>query len=468
MLNRNINPDDTICAISTPTGIGGIAVARVSGPDTFQIIDRCWKGINLSETHSHTAHLGHIIDHETNQPLDQVVLTIYRGPHSFTGQDVAEIACHGSTFIQQRLLEVLIHAGARLATAGEFTRRAVMAGRLDLAQAEAVADLINAHSQRAAQLALSQLRGQLSQRLNNLHDQLIHFAALLELELDFSEEDVEFADRGQLLELARNIDTEISRLIQSFQAGNAIRNGLPIAIVGAPNAGKSTLLNALLADQRALVSNIAGTTRDTIEDTLTINGILLRLIDTAGLHHTTDTIESLGIQRTQETIQRAQIIIWVVDGTAPAQSTQQARQHILTPDLSEKKLLILCNKSDHPDFHPEIINALRSELPQDTEILHISAHNNNHILQVTQTIATLAEQLTTTADVAVANARHHEALVAARQSLERVIEALQTGISADLVALDLRQVTYHLGQITGQITTETILSEIFAKFCIGK
>jgi len=458
--------DDTICAISTPAGSGGIAVARVSGSRAVQIVSRLWQGSDIAAMDSHTAHYGHIAD-ANGQLLDEVVLTLFRAPRSYTGEDVIELACHGSVWIQQQLLAALVEAGCRMARAGEFTRRAFANGRMDLTQAEAVADVIAARSQAAHHVALNHLRGNFSGRLRELRDRLLRFVSLIELELDFSEEDVNFADRAEVLALAEEIRAEVSRLADSFRQGNAIRNGVPVAIVGQANAGKSTLLNALLRDDRALVSDIAGTTRDTIEDTITLQGVLFRFIDTAGLRSTNDQIEQMGIERSYRAIDKADIVLWLIDASAPTATAEALARDIL-PRCAGKRLIAIVNKSDiaNPDAATD---ALRALLPADTTLLSGSAKNTADVARIEDAITAAAALPTIGEDaVLVTNARHYEALTRAGEALDRAINALRDGISGDLLSPDIRDTLDALGEITGEITTDNILGEIFAHFCIGK
>ena len=465
--------EDTICAISTPPGRGGIAVARISGRDAITITAKCWRGIDLNTAASHTAHFGRIIDTTaTDCPiLDEVVLTIFRGPHSFTGEDVVEISCHGSTYIQQQLLNVLIGCGCRIATAGEFTRRAFANGRLDLSQAEAVADVIASSSRAAHRIAISQMRGAFSQQLQQLRDQLLQFVSLMELELDFSEEEVEFADRSRLLQLATDIQRVIDRLAGSFAMGNAIKNGVPVAIVGETNAGKSTLLNLLLGDDRAIVSDIHGTTRDVIEDTIAIDGILYRFIDTAGIRDTADTIESMGIERTFRKIDDAAIVLWVIDGTASADDLAALSAKILAHCSADKSLIAVVNKDDAIDKpqRDAISSTLHEILPQGARLINISARahaNIDSLLAALRHAASLPDN--DLGEVVVTNARHYQALCQASQAISRAIDGLRQGISGDFVSQDIRECMHYLGEITGRITTTDILTQIFSHFCIGK
>ncbi len=455
--------NDTICAVSTPQGRGGIAVIRVSGPQALDIVGQRWQGKPLADMKTHTVHLGHIVD-TNGDMLDQAVLTIYRAPNSFTGEDVVELACHGSTWIQQQVIQTLIDAGCRHATAGEFTRRAFANGRMDLSQAEAVADVIEAQSRAAHHVAMNQMRGRYSDELKALRDKLLHFTALIELELDFSEEDVTFADRSEVTTLARDIHALISRLADSYRDGNAIRNGMPVAIVGQTNAGKSTLLNALLRDDRALVSNIHGTTRDTIEDTVVMGGTLYRFIDTAGIRQSSDAVEQMGIMRTWQAIDKANIVLWVVDVT----SADTSMAHSILDHCKGKALIVILNKTDLDDDV-----AARSELndllPEGIPVVAISAKRESDIEALRDLIVKNAALPDVENDaVIVTNARHYQALTRARDAIARAIDGLEKGLSGDLLDQDIRECLHWLGEITGEITTDNILGEIFSHFCVGK
>ena len=455
---------DTICAVSTPHGMGGIAVIRVSGDDALSIVQQRWRGKSIAEMDSHTAHLGHILDSQ-GEILDEAVLTLFRAPNSFTGEDVVEISCHGSMWIQQQVVSTLIDAGCRAATGGEFTQRAFANGKMDLSQAEAIADVIASQSRASHHVAMNQMRGAFSRQLSTLRSQLLQFVSLIELELDFSEEDVTFADRERLTTLATNIKSVIDSLAQSYQAGNAIKNGLPVAIVGPTNAGKSTLLNTLLGDDRALVSDIKGTTRDVIEDTIVMGGTLLRFIDTAGIRESSDVIESMGIERSFQKMDEARIVLWVVDATAPIAEIDefyaQIKQH-----CHDKAVIAVVNKIDTGDALP-IVEKLKL---LDVKIAEISAREGTGIEQLKQDIITAAAlpQVTDENAVIVTNARHYHALVRASEAIDRTLQGLSTGISGDLLSQDIRECMHYLGEITGEISTDDILGEIFAHFCIGK
>ena len=457
---------DTICAVSTPHGMGGIAVIRVSGDDALNLVQQRWQGKPLAEMASHTAHLGHIIDSQ-GEILDEVVLTLFRAPQSFTGEDVVELSCHGSMWIQQQVVATLIDAGCRAATGGEFTQRAFANGKMDLSQAEAIADVIASQSRASHHVAMNQMRGAFSRQLSTLRSQLLQFVSLIELELDFSEEDVTFADRERLTTLATSIKNVIDSLANSYQAGNAIKNGLPVAIVGPTNAGKSTLLNTLLGDDRALVSDIKGTTRDVIEDTIVMGGTLIRFIDTAGIRESQDVIESMGIERSFKKMDEARIVLWVVDASAPVDEVEdfyvQIQQH-----CRDKAVMAVVNKVDAACAFG--VEKVLRKLDHGIKTVEVSARDGAGIERLKQEIieAAALPQVNDDNAVIVTNARHYHALVRASEALGRTLQGLESGLSGDLVSQDIRECMHYLGEITGEISTDDILGEIFAHFCIGK
>ena len=451
------NSDDTICAISTAPGTGGIAVARVSGHSAITIVSKIWKGKNLNDVASHSAHLGIVYD-SNGEILDEAVATVFRNPNSFTGEDVVELSIHGSRWIQSQLIQSLITAGCRMALPGEFTRRAFAAGRLDLAQAEAVADVISSSSKAAHRMAMSQMRGAFSKKIDAMRDELVQLASLLELELDFSEEDVEFASRNRLLEIADTLSAQLKRAAASFRAGQAIKDGIPVAIVGNTNAGKSSLLNALVEDDRAIVSDIHGTTRDVVEDTIEIGEYLIRFQDTAGLRQTEDPIEQLGIERSHSVASAANIVIYVVDSSIASNPEETARE---LPHID----IIVANKTDLPQ---QFDSATWQKVYPTATILPCSARNGKGIDTLRQTICDLLRADTSEDDIIVANARHAQSLAEAAANLEALSAALRNGIPTDLAAQDLRAAIHHLSTITGTITTPEILQNIFKNFCIGK
>lgn len=453
-------PDsDTIVAPATAPGQAALAVLRLSGPQAIAIADTLWRGKSLAQADSHTAHLGTVLDSRGLQ-LDQAVAVVYRAPRSFTGQDSVELTIHGSMYVRRELLNTLIKAGARLAEPGEFTRRAFLGGRLDLSQAEAVADIIAAESRAANDIAQSQLQGKFAGRIQQLRQQLIDIASLLELELDFAEEDLEFADRTLLTQLATQARDEIRRLLQSFRTGDAIMRGIPVAIVGAPNAGKSSLLNALLGHDRAIVSDVPGTTRDTIEETLHLGDHLFRFIDTAGLRASTDAVERIGIDRARAAIASARIILYVHDATLPFHPD-------LTPRVPDATTLLVLNKTDL--IPTPTLDSQLSTLDSQLLPTPLSTRTGEGLDQIVRHLVTIAADMTTTdGDVLVANARHAEALSSALTSIGRVLDGLRSTLPADLVAQSLRETISHLGAITGAIPSDLLLSTIFSRFCIGK
>jgi tRNA modification GTPase len=466
---------DTIVALASPSGSGAIAVIRVSGTEAISICRSVFSSISgkdISKQKSHTLHLGHIVDGE--KVIDQVLLSIFKGTNSYTGENTIEISCHGSTYIQQQIIQLLLRKGCRMANAGEFTLRSFLNGKMDLSQAEAVADLISSDNEASHQIAMQQMRGGFSNEIKQLRQELLNFASLIELELDFAEEDVAFADRTQFRELLTRIEFVLKRLIDSFAVGNVIKNGIPIAIVGEPNVGKSTLLNALLNEERAIVSEIAGTTRDTIEDELVIGGIGFRFIDTAGIRETEDVVESIGIKKTFEKIEQAQVVLYLVDGSRL--SVDGKLDTILVEvgktrnQFPQKPILIIINKMDL--ISPEIISKINSKLTtnnQQLKTIYISAKENigvddlkNQLLSFVNTGALRNNE------TIVTNTRHYDSLLKALEEIQKVNFGLQSNISSDLMAIDIREALYHFGMITGEVTNDELLGNIFANFCIGK
>ncbi|HTE24999.1 tRNA uridine-5-carboxymethylaminomethyl(34) synthesis GTPase MnmE [Flavitalea sp.] len=452
--------DDTIVALSTAPGIGAIAVIRLSGKDTFRIVDELFPSKDLQQQPSHTLHVGYLV--ENSITLDEVVVGLYKAPKSYTGEDVIEVSCHGSPFIQQQLIQAFAALGARHAKPGEFTQRAFLNGKLDLTQAEAVADLIASNTEASRKAALNTIRGGFSHVLSELRDRLIKFSALIELELDFSQEDVEFADRSQLYSLLDETAETTASLIQSFKLGNVIKNGVQVAIVGKPNAGKSTLLNTLLNENRAIVSDIAGTTRDTIEEVLNIDGILFRLIDTAGIReHTTDLIESIGIEKSLEKMAQADIVIYIFD----INEETPAQIQTVVNDLQSRSIdyLLIGNKSDLAG------QGLHEAFNDFEKLIFVSAKTNEHIDTLKDHLTTMVlEGDVQTEGTIVTNARHFDSLQKIAISVHEVRQGLDNNIPSDLIALDIRRCLHFLGEITGEITHEDQLDYIFSKFCIGK
>ncbi|MCL4481465.1 MAG: tRNA uridine-5-carboxymethylaminomethyl(34) synthesis GTPase MnmE [Bacteroidetes bacterium] len=459
----------TIAAISTPAGTGGIAVIRLSGHGAIPLTDRIFqapgKGKKLIDQAANTLHFGSV--YKGKELLDEVVVGLFRAPHSYTGEDVVEISCHGSLFVQQQILQLLLDEGAELAQPGEFTQRAFLNGKIDLSQAEAVADLIASGNSAAHRVALNQMRGGFSAEISLLRDQLLHFTSLVELELDFSEEDVEFADRTLLIELSRKIETLIRKLTESFKLGNALKNGIPVAIVGETNVGKSTLLNALLNEEKAIVSDIHGTTRDVIEDVVNLNGVLFRFFDTAGLRHTTDTIENLGIERSYRKLEQASIVLLVLDLTSTTE-TLLTRIEKIRKKITDQQLILVANKSDL--VSEEVRKNLAAiPLKKNESLVFISAKSKANLTGLIQQMqALLSIEKVNPEDVIVTNLRHYEALTKALEAIERVITGLQSNISGEFLSQDIRECLYYLGAITGQITTDEVLGNIFKHFCIGK
>ncbi|MDC0629885.1 tRNA uridine-5-carboxymethylaminomethyl(34) synthesis GTPase MnmE [Flavobacteriaceae bacterium] len=459
--------NDTIIALATPSGAGAIAVIRLSGPDAIQMVDSVFKSIHakkLSTQKTHTIHLGHIID--ASRPLDEVLVSVFKNPTSYTGEDVIEISCHGSSYIQQEIIQLFVRNGARIANPGEFTLRAFLNAKLDLSQAEAVADLIASDNKASHQIAMQQMRGGFSNEIKALRDELLNFASLIELELDFSEEDVEFADRKQFENLVTRIISVLKHLIDSFSTGNVIKNGIPISIIGAPNVGKSTLLNALLNEDKAIVSAIAGTTRDAIEDELTIEGIKFRFIDTAGIRNTDDTIESIGIKKTFEKITQSQVVLYLLDASKVSTPTVQDFNtdiRKIQEHYPDKQLIVVANKMDQADkafiessfvYPHTLYTSAKSGLGIDTLKTKLLEFVNTGALRNNDTIIT--------------NSRHYDSLLKALAEVQKVKQGMDAKLSGDLLAIDIRQALYHFGEITGEITSDDLLGNIFANFCIGK
>ncbi|MFS4469243.1 tRNA uridine-5-carboxymethylaminomethyl(34) synthesis GTPase MnmE [Maribacter sp. 2210JD10-5] len=461
---------DTIIALATPSGAGAIAVIRISGKNAISIVSSFFKSIHnkdLNIQKTHTILLGHII--ENDAILDEVLVSVFKGPNSYTGENVVEISCHGSPFIQQQIIQLFLRNGCRTAEAGEFTLRAFLNGKMDLSQAEAVANLIASDNEASHQVAIRQMRGGFSNEIQKLREELLNFASLIELELDFSEEDVEFADRTQFVELLNRIQNVLKHLIDSFAIGNVIKNGIPVAIVGEPNVGKSTLLNALLNEERAIVSEIAGTTRDAIEDEITIKGFGFRFIDTAGIRETKDVVEGIGIQKTFEKIEKAQVVLYLVDGQSlfvAGKTLEKLKVEIekVKNQYPQKQLIVIINKKDR--LSAEHLSLIDQQL---SNVLLLSAKTG-------QGIETLKNQLLDLINTGalrnnetiVTNTRHYNALLKALEAIEKVQSGNTEGISSDLMAIDIREALNHLGEITGEVTNDELLGNIFSNFCIGK
>jgi len=463
-------PNDTIIALATASGAGAIAVIRVSGKDAITISEAMFtsvRGKKLSKAKSHTVHLGYIM--EGDRTIDQVLVTLFKDPNSYTGEDVVEISCHGSLYIQQEIMQLFLRNGCRMATAGEFTLRAFLNGKLDLSQAEAVADLIASDNEAAHDLALRQMRGGFSHEIKKLRDELLNFASLIELELDFAEEDVEFADKEKFSALLNRIQEVLKKLIDSFALGNVIKTGIPIAIVGEPNVGKSTLLNTLLNEERAIVSHVAGTTRDAIEDEIVIGGIGFRFIDTAGIRETEDVVETIGIQKTFENIEKAKIVIYLADASKLIEDggrleTLNDNVMNITKKHPQKPIILLLNKADKVTDYQRA--AIEKELPS---ALFISAKTKEHMEELTASLLNFVNAgALKSSDPIVTNTRHYSALLKALEEITKVQQGVEAGISGDLLSIDIRQALYHFGEITGEITSDDLLGNIFANFCIGK
>jgi tRNA modification GTPase len=466
MVSHLIN-NDTIVALASPQGAGAIAIIRLSGYDAIKICDQVFtkKGKAprpLLMQKSHTLHFGNISNGD--YIIDEVLVSLFFAPHSYTGENIVEVSCHGSVFIQQQIIQLFIKRGARLAQPGEFTLRAFLNKKLDLSQAEAVADLISSNSATSHQVAMMHMRGGFSNKIKTLRQELVDFAALIELELDFSEEDVEFANRDDLKKLVLTIQSVINKLITSFEVGNVIKNGIPVAIVGKPNAGKSTLLNTLLQEERAIVSEIPGTTRDTIEDEVTLGGVLFRFIDTAGLRNTTDTIEAIGVTKAIEKLKEATIVIYLFDVNEISARELELNLEELRKHNSRSEMIAVGNKID-----TDTEQYIRKEFASVNDLIFISAKNQENIEELKNKLVSIFDKNTINVpETVVTNARHVEALSNASHALERVFEGLNSNISGDLVAMDIRDALHYLGLINGEITTDDLLGSIFTRFCIGK
>jgi tRNA modification GTPase len=464
-------PQETIVALATPSGAGAIAIIRLSGKEAITIAAQVFESVSgkdITKQKTHTIHLGHIVD--DTKVLDQVLLSIFKGPNSYTGENVVEISCHGSVFIQQQIIQLLLRKGAKMAQAGEFTLRAFLNGKLDLSQAEAVADLIASDNEASHQIAMQQMRGGFSNEIAKLREELLNFASLIELELDFAEEDVEFADRTAFHELINRIEFVLKRLIDSFAVGNVIKNGIPVAIVGEPNVGKSTLLNALLNEERAIVSDIAGTTRDTIEDELVISGIGFRFIDTAGIRETKDVVESIGIQKTFEKIEQAQVVILLLDAKELQVSGLKFQVEIekIKNKFPQKPLVVILNKVDLLSINE--VETIRQELETlNLKLETISAKKKTGIDELKNTLLSFVNTgALRNNETIVTNTRHYDSLLKALEEIQKVKWGLDSGISSDLMAIDIRSALFFFGEITGEVTNDELLGNIFANFCIGK
>jgi tRNA modification GTPase len=465
--------NDTIVALATPSGAGAVAIIRISGKDSITIASEVFQSVrkkDITKQKTHTIHLGTIVD--GSKIYDQVLLSIFKNPNSYTGEDVIEISCHGSTFIQQQIIQLLLRKGCRMAKAGEFTLRAFLNSKLDLSQAEAVADLIASDNEASHQIAIQQMRGGFSNEITQLRQELLNFASLIELELDFAEEDVEFADRTQFNDLLVRIEFVLKRLIDSFAVGNVIKNGIPVAIVGEPNVGKSTLLNALLNEERAIVSDIAGTTRDTIEDELVIDGIGFRFIDTAGIRETKDVVESIGIKKTFEKIEQAQVVLYILDGSWMLEvgSLDAVKIEIekIRNQFPLKPLIVVINKSDTLT-NKQITECTQKLTTDNRQLITISAKQKTGIDELkNQLLSFVNTGALRNNETIVTNTRHYDSLLKALEEIQKVKFGLTAGLSSDLMAIDIKQALYYFGEITGEVTNDELLGNIFANFCIGK
>ena len=465
--------NDSIVALATPSGAGAIAIIRISGEDAIAIgnsVFKSIKGKDLTQQKSHTLHLGHVIDNQ--KTLDEVLVSIFKGPHSYTGENTIEISCHGSTYIQQQIIQLLLRKGCRMANPGEFTLRAFLNGKLDLSQAEAVADLISSDNEASHQIAMQQMRGGFSNEIAKLREELLNFASLIELELDFAEEDVAFADRAQFHELLNRIEFVLKRLIDSFAVGNVIKNGIPVAIVGEPNVGKSTLLNALLNEERAIVSHIAGTTRDTIEDELVIGGIGFRIIDTAGIRETEDVVESIGIRKTFEKIEQAQVVLFLIDSLQLIMDNENSVKIQIEKIRNQfplKPLIVVTNKIDKLDSKQRKQFDNQLSIINYQLLIEISAKNKTGIEELkNQLLSFVNTGALRNNETIVTNTRHYDSLLKALEEIQKVKFGLEINLSSDLMAIDIKEALYHFGMITGQVTNDELLGNIFANFCIGK
>lgn len=462
--------DTTICAISTAPGNGAIAVLRLSGSEALTICNKIFrpakKALSFLEAEANTIHFGNIVFED--KVIDEVLVSVFRNPHSYTGEDSVEISCHGSEYIQKEILKVLVKSGATLAKPGEFTQRAFLNGKLDLSQAEAVADLIASNSAASHKLAIKQIKGGFSHQLSELRGKLLNFISLVELELDFSEEEVEFADRNELRDLTEEINTLLKKLISSFDLGNVLKNGVPVALVGDTNVGKSTLLNALIKEDKAIVSNIAGTTRDVVEDVINIEGISFRFFDTAGIRKTENEIEAIGIKKTIDKINKAKINIVLIDTKNDLTTVKNKLLQILGQIPEDSKIFLVFNKIDTlDDSSLDEVKSLEID-KKVSEKFYISAKQNLHIDQLLLSLVSVVKTSNEEEGVVVSNIRHYEALMRAQEALERGINNLEGNVSGDFIAMDIREVLHHLGEITGEISTDEMLGNIFANFCIGK
>ncbi|MBT6170802.1 MAG: tRNA uridine-5-carboxymethylaminomethyl(34) synthesis GTPase MnmE [Flavobacteriaceae bacterium] len=454
--------NETIIALATPNGLGAISVIRISGKNSIITTDKLFKAKNkkpLSKQKSHTVNLGHIL--KNGNELDEVLITLFKGPHSYTGEDTIEISCHGSTYIQQEIIDLFIDNGVRVANPGEFTLRAFINGKMDLNQAEAVADLIASENEGSHKLAMQQMKSGFSNDLKKLREELLHFTSMIELELDFSEEDVEFAERGEFKKLTNKIQSELKTLIDSFQSGNVLKNGVSVAIAGKPNAGKSSLLNTLLNEDKAIVSDIPGTTRDSIEDSIIIDGIKFRFTDTAGLRETKDEVESKGIEKTKEKISNAKILLYLFDINDI--NINEIKSSLKTFKRDDLSIILVRNKIDLKNKNQSLLKELN-----DRELIEISATDSKSVSKLKKRLVNEVDILNPYTDVIISNSRHYEALKKALKAIEEVNKGLKNNISGDLLSVDIRRSIEHLGEITGEITNDDVLGNIFANFCIGK